>query len=282
MEGNDGGPEKVSQPQGESQPEGGGLSPSSKEVLSALSQAGGEALRQAAQTSVQPGEIQSTPSNPSPDASKPGNLAEERSSNQPLNMTQLLQEEFGLTAEQLTTLKKLAQQKGINLEQFSEGDLGNKEKMQQVLSLLENEEVKLSEQQKKNLKDIQQQLQQADQPLTQEQMQAKINEKKQQLQSRMQELQQKQQSGQVLTDEEKKELDEIQQALPLLTDMESQVGQLSADQSPEAKVQKRQTLLEKAPTYFKYAGFGLAALFFIFAWRGLTSEMGGQRGGMMG
>jgi hypothetical protein len=64
--------------------------------------------------------------------------------------------------------------------------------------------------------------------------------------------------------------------------MESRVGEISQDQSETSKTQRKQAFLEKAPTYIKYAGFGLAALFFIFIWRGLTAEGGGQGKGMMG
>jgi hypothetical protein len=217
------------------------------------------------------------------DASKPtDNFAKEHSSNEIINMTQFLQQEFNLQEEQLNKLQQLAKERGITLDQFSKEDLGNKEKMKQVLDLLENDEMKLNDQQKATLKKINEELQQADQPLTSEQMRAKIIERKQQIISRIQQLQQKQQSGQVLTQEEQEELNQNQQALAALTEMESRVGEISQDQSETSKTKRKKALLEKAPIYIKYAGFGLAALFFIFVWRGLTAEGGGQGRGMMG
>jgi hypothetical protein len=217
------------------------------------------------------------------DASKPtDNFAKEQSSNEIINMTQVLQQEFNLQEEQLNKLQQLAKERGITLDQFSKEDLGNKEKMKQVLDLLENDEMKLNDQQKATLEKINQELQQADQPLTSEQMRAKITERKQQIISRIQQLQQKQQSGQVLTQEEQEEFNQNQQTLAALTEMESRVGEISQDQSETSKTQRKQAFLEKAPTYIKYAGFGLAALFFIFIWRGLAAEGGGQGRGMMG
>ena len=217
------------------------------------------------------------------DASKPtDNFAKEKFSNEIINMTQVLQQEFNLQEEQLNKLQQLAKERGIALDQFSKEDLGNKEKMKQVLDLLENDEMKLNDQQKATLKKINEELQQADQPLTSEQMRAKITERKQQIISRIQQLQQKQQSGQVLTQEEQEELNQNQQTLATLTEMESRIGEISQDQSETSKTQRKKAFLEKAPIYIKYAGFGLAALFFIFIWRGLTAEAGGQGRGMMG
>jgi hypothetical protein len=217
------------------------------------------------------------------DASKPtDNFAKEQSSNEIINMTQVLQQEFNLQEEQLNKLRQLAKERGIVLDQFSKEDLGNKEKMKQVLDLLENDEMKLNDQQKATLKKINQELQQADQRLTSEQMRAKITERKQQIILRIQQLQQKQQSGQVLTQEEQEELNQNQQTLATLTEMESRVGEILQDQSETSKTQRKKAFLEKAPIYIKYAGFGLAALFFIFIWRGLTAEGRGQGRVMMG
>ena len=210
------------------------------------------------------------------------NFAKEQFSNEIINMTQVLQQEFNLQEEQLNKLQQLAKERGITLDQFSKEDLGNKEKMKQVLYLLENDEMKLNDQQKATLKKINEELQQADQPLTSEQMRAKITERKQQIISRIQQLQQKQQSGQFLTQEEQEELNQNQQTLATLTEMESRVGEILQYQSETSKTQRKKAFLEKAPIYIKYAGFGLAALFFIFIWRGLTAEAGGQGRGMMG
>jgi hypothetical protein len=216
------------------------------------------------------------------DASKPtDNFAKEQFSNEIINMTQVLQQEFNLQEEQLNKLQQLAKERGITLDQFSKEDLGNKEKMKQVLDLLENDEMRLNDQQKANLKKINEEIQQADQPLTSEQMRAKITERKQQIISRIQQLQQKQQSGQVLTQEEQEELNQNQETLVTLTEMESRVGEISINPKHQ-KPKEKKAFLEKAPIYIKYAGFGLAALFFIFIWRGLKAEGGGQVRGMMG
>jgi len=215
-------------------------------------------------------------------AQKATQEAKEQSSSQSLDMIRVLQQEFRLTEKQLEKLNNLAKENGINLEQFSKEDLGDREKIKQVLVLLENEEMKLNDQQKQNLQKINKELQEADQPLTSKQIKTKIDEKKQEINKKIEELREKQKSGQ-LTKEDEEELKQNEQVLAALNEMGDQVGEISKDQLDESKIQRKQTLLEKAQTYFKYAGFGLAALLFIFAWKGLISEMGGQRGGgMMG
>jgi len=272
MEGNGGGPEQV----GGSQPQGGGLPPPSEEALSAPSQALEEPLSQAAQKLVEPGEPRETRPITHSDASKQqGDLAKEQSSNQPVNMTQVLQQEFGLEPEQLTTLKNLAQKEGINLDQFSEEDLGDKEKMDEILKLLE--QTGLNEKQQENLKKIREVLQQADQPLTEEQLQAKINERITQLESRIKELEQK---GEQLTPEEQQELNNARKAIEDLR-AAAQFSSFEGDEyaKGEAKIERLKQRIKENATY---ATVGIGLLILVFAWRGFKETSGGQRGGMMG
>jgi len=214
-------------------------------------------------------------------------LHPEQSSNKPINMIEILTQEFKLSEDQQKILKQKIielKQQGIDLESFSEEDLGDPQKIGTILGIIGSEEMGLSGEQRENLKKIQETLKIANQEeqLTERDMRAKITERKQQIILRIQQLQQKQQSGQVLTQEEQEEFNQNQQALAALTEMESRVGEISQDQSETSKTQRKQAFLEKAPTYIKYAGFGLAALFFIFIWRGLTAEGGGQGRSMMG
>jgi len=262
MEGNGGSIEQVRV----NQPEGGGIPSSSKDGREALPQAGKPSLQQE----------YPSPSSNSQDVVQQGSKAEEQESNQPFNMTQVLQQEFGLTPEQLSTLRDLAQKEGINLDQFSEEDLGNKEKMQKMLDLLAKEEMKLSDQQKKNLEDIQQQLQQADQPLTEEQMQENIKKRITQLEQRIAELKVKKE----LTPDEEKELSDAEETLKNLND----VFQFKPESSDPSKrfEEKREMLKQRIKQYGTYTTIGMGLLIFVFAWRGFKETNGGQRGGIMG
>ena len=284
-EGNGGGPEQssaISQSSVRPEPSSVATSPPSSEKPASPSPATTSATPETKPASetrqAQPGEPKDDPNMPKP---------AEQSSNKPINMIEILTQEFGLDGKQQELLKRKIpelKQQGIDLESFSGEDLGDPQKMGTILRIIGSEEMGLSGEQIENLGKIQKTLQSANQEgqLTEKDIRARITERKQQIISRIQQLQQKQQSGQVLTQEEQEELNQNQQALAALTEMEGQVGEISQNQSAESKTQIKQSLLEKAPTYIKYAGFGLAALFFIFAWKGLTSEMGGQKGGMMG
>jgi len=110
---------------------------------------------------------------------------------------------------------------------------------------------------------------------SQEDLIREIQKRKNELQTRIDQLREKQ-AHRELNQAERDELKQKEELLAHLTEMENQLSQQSlSDQKPKR-------ILEKAPTLIKYFGFGLVAIFFFLIFRGLTSEMGGQKGGMMG
>jgi hypothetical protein len=280
-EGNGGGPEQL----------GGGTQPTGVSVETPGASTKTPSFENPASLATKPPILSETELAAEPGQAQPEGetqaLHPEQSSRQSINMIEILTQEFGLDEKQQELLKQKIpelKEKGIDLQSFSEEDLGDPKKMGIILEIIGSEEMGLSDEQRENLEKIQETLQSANQEgqLTERDMRAEITERKNQIISRIQQLQQKQQSGQVLTQEEQEELNQNQQALAALTEMESRVGEISQNQSAESKTQIKQSLLEKAPTYIKYAGFGLAALFFIFVWQGLRNASGGQGRGMMG
>jgi hypothetical protein len=206
------------------------------------------------------------PQKANPDQS--ANPAKEQSSNQTINMIQVLKQEFNLEEAKLEKLQELAKAKDIDLNQYSENDLGNAQTMTKILSLLEK--VELTPEQRKKLDEIKTTLGPAieGQQLTKEEIYGKIGERREELNKKMQEIEG---SGE-LTDEEKKEkLEEIQKALDSLGEMKSDMNQLD-NLSTEEKAQKRKDLYKKASGYFQTIGFGLTGLFLLYAWKSLSDK----------
>jgi hypothetical protein len=207
---------------------------------------------------AQPG----VPQKANPDQSD--NPAKEQSSNQPINMIQVLKQEFNLEEAKLEKLQELAKAKDIDLNQYSENDLGDAQKMKEILSLLEK--VELTPEQQKKLNEIKTTLGPAieGQQLTKEEIHGKIGERREELNKKMQEIEG---SGE-LTDEEKKEkLEKIQKALDSLGEMKSDMNQLDN----LSKEEIRRTI-KKASGYFQTIGFGLTGLFLLYAWKSLSDK----------
>jgi len=254
-----------------------------------------------------PGESKKTPSpeNPASPATTPPILSEtkptvkpvqaqpegetqalhpEQSSNKPINMIEILTQEFKLSEGQQEILQQKVEelkQQGIDLQSFSEENLGDPQKMGTILGIIGSEEMGLSDEQRENLEKIKETLKKAEQgeQLTEEQIQGKINERKDQLQKRIAELEEKGKKGE-LTKEEKEELNEAKQ---ILSDLE-EISESKLEESDKYKRGeiKRAMLEQKIKTYGTYAAVGMGLLLLVFAWRGLKETAGGQGRGMMG
>jgi hypothetical protein len=277
-EGNSGGPEQL----------GGGIQPAGVSV---------EIQRASTQTpsSENPAGLATTPAIPSETepAAKPGQaqpegetqaLHPEQSSNKPINMVEILTQEFKLSEGQQKILQQKVEelkQQGIDLQSFSEKDLGDPKKMGIILEIIGSEEMQLDKEKRENLEKIEEILKQAEEgeQLTEEQIQGKINERKDQLQKRIAELEEKGKKGE-LTEEEQKELNEAKQ---ILSDLE-EISESKLEESDKYKRGeiKRAMLEQKIKTYGTYAAVGMGLLLLVFALRGLKETGGGQGRGMMG
>jgi len=208
----------------------------------------------------------------------------EQSSNKPINMIEILTQEFGLDKKQQELLKRKIpglKQQGIDLQSFSEENLGDPQKMGTILGIIGSEEMGLSEEQRENLEKIKETIKKAEEgeQLTEEQIQGKINERKDQLQKRIAELEEKEKKGE-LTKEEQEELNEAKQ---ILSDFK-EIGESKLEESDKYKRGeiKRAMLEQKIKTYGTYAAVGMGLLLLVFALRGLKETGGGQGRGMMG
>ena len=211
-------------------------------------------------------------------------LRPEQSSNKPINMIKILTQEFKLSEGQQKILKQKVEelkQQGIDLQSFSEENLGDPKKMGTILGIIGSEEMGLSKEQRENLEKIKETIEKAEQgeQLTEEQIQGKINERKDQLQKRIAELEEKEKKGE-LTKEEQKELNEAKQ---ILGDLE-EISESKLEESDKYKRGeiKRAMLEQKIKTYGTSAAFGMGLLLLVFALRGLREAGGGQGRGMMG
>jgi len=211
-------------------------------------------------------------------------LHPEQSSNKPINMIKILTQEFKLNEDQQKILQQKVEelkQQGIDLQSFSEENLGDPKKMGTILGIIGSEEMGLSDEQRENLEKIKETLKKAEQgeQLTEEQIQGKINERKDQLQKRIAELEEKEKKGE-LTKEEQEELNEAKQ---ILSDLK-EIGESKLEESDKYKRGeiKRAMLEQKIKTYGTYAAFGMGLLLLVFALRGLREAGGGQGRGMMG
>jgi hypothetical protein len=213
-----------------------------------------------------------------------GELHPEQSSNKPINMIKILTQEFKLSEGQQKILQQKVEelkQQGIDLQSFSEENLGDPKKMGTILGIIGSEEMGLSDEQRENLEKIKETIKKAEQgeQLTEEQIQGKINERKDQLQKRIVELEEKGKKGE-LTKEEKEELNEAKQ---ILSDLE-EISESKLEESDKYKRGeiKRAMLEQKIKTYGTYAAVGMGLLLLVFALRGFREAGGGQGRGMMG
>ena len=211
-------------------------------------------------------------------------LHPEQSSNKPINMIKILTQEFKLNEDQQKILQQKVEelkQQGIDLQSFSEENLGDPKKMGTILGIIGSEEMGLSDEQRENLEKIKETIKKAEQgeQLTEEQIQGKINERKDQLQKRIAELEEKEKKGE-LTKEEQEELNEAKQ---ILSDLK-EIGESKLEESDKYKRGeiKRAMLEQKIKIYGTYAAFGMGLLLLVFALRGLREAGGGQGRGMMG
>jgi hypothetical protein len=239
--------------------------------------------------------LETEPASQGPQQAQPGGSKDdpktvtshpEQSSNKPINMIEILTQEFKLSEDQQKILQQKIpelKEKGIDLESFSEEDLGDPKKMGIILEIIGSEEMGLSDEQRENLAKIQETLKKAEQgeQLTEEQIQGKINERKDQLQKRIAELEEKGKKGE-LTEEEQEELNEAKQ---ILSDLE-EISESKLEESDKYKYKrgeiKTAMLEQKIKTYGTYAAVGMGLLLLVFAWRGLKETGGGQGRGMMG
>lgn len=201
----------------------------------------------------------------------------EQSSRQLMNMIEILTQEFKLSEGQQKILKQKVEelkQQGIDLQSFSEEDLGDPQKMGTILGIIGSEEMGLSDEQRKNLEKIKETIKKAEQgkQLTEEQIQGKINERKDQLQKRIAELEEKGKKGE-LTKEEQKELNE---AKKILSDLE-EISESKLEESDKYKKGeiKRAMLEQKIKTYGTYAAVGMGLLLLVFALKGFREASGG-------
>jgi hypothetical protein len=204
-------------------------------------------------------------------------LHSEQSLNKPINMIEILTQEFKLNEGQQKILQQKVEElkrQGIDLQSFSEENLGDPKKMGTILGIIDSEEMGLSDEQRENLEKIKETIKKAEQgeQLTEEQIQGKINERKDQLQKRIAELEEKGKKGE-LTKEEKKELNEAKQ---ILSDLE-EISESKSEESDKYKRGeiKRAMLEQKIKTYGTYAAVGMGLLLLVFAWRGLRETGGG-------
>jgi len=211
-------------------------------------------------------------------------LHPEQSSNKPINMIKILTQEFKLNEDQQKILQQKVEelkQQGIDLQSFSEENLGDPKKMGTILGIIGSEEMGLSDEQRENLEKIKETLKKAEQgeQLTEEQIQGKINERKDQLQKRIAELEEKEKKGE-LTKEEQEELNEAKQ---ILSDLK-EIGESKLEESDKYKRGeiKRAMLEQKIKTYGTYAAVGMGLLLLVFALKGFREAGGGQGRGMMG
>jgi len=213
-----------------------------------------------------------------------GEINPEQSSNKPINMIKILTQEFKLREDQQKILQQKVEElkrQGIDLQSFSEENLGDPKKMGTILGIIGSEEMGLSDEQRENLEKIKETIKKAEQgeQLTEEQIQGKINERKDQLQKRIAELEEKEKKGE-LTKEEQEELNEAKQ---ILSDLK-EIGESKLEESDKYKRGeiKRAMLEQKIKTYGTYAAVGMGLLLLVFALRGLREAGGGQGRGMMG
>jgi len=211
-------------------------------------------------------------------------LHPEQSSNKPINMIEILTQEFKLSEGQQKILQQKVEelkQQGIDLQSFSEENLGDPKTMEKILGIIGSEEMGLNEEQRENLEKIKETLKKAEQgeQLTEDQIQGKINERKDQLQKRIAELEEKGKKEE-LTKEEQEELNEAKQ---ILSDLE-EISESKLEESDKYKRGeiKRAMLEQKIKTYGTYAAVGMGLLLLVFAWQGFRSASGGQGRGMMG
>jgi hypothetical protein len=211
-------------------------------------------------------------------------LHPEQSSNKPINMIEILTQEFKLSEDQQKILKQKIpelKEKGIDLESFSEEDLGDPQKMGIILEIIGSEEMELNEEQRENLEKIKETLKKAEQgeQLTEEQIKGEIDERMKKLNQRIAELEGKEN----LTDEERKELDKAKNDLQAIQELKNITqSNVTAENEHKRVESKRDMLRQKIRTYGTYAAVGMGLLLLVFAWRGLKETGGGQGRGMMG
>jgi len=283
MEGNSGGPEQLGRG---SQPKG-----VSVETLAASTQTPSfenpaglsttpEISSETEIASQGPQQAQPGGSKDDPNMPKPA----EQSSNKPINMIEILTQEFKLNEGQQKILQQKVEelkQQGIDLQSFSEEDLGDPKKMGIILEIIGSEEMGLNEEQRENLEKIKEILKKAEQgeQLTEEQIQGEIDERMKKLNQRIAELEGKEN----LTDEERKELDKAKNDLQAIQELKNITqSNVTAENEHKRVESKRDMLRQKIRTYGTYAAVGMGLLFLVFAWRGLRDASGGQGRGMMG
>jgi len=242
-------------------------------------------------TSASPSERESA--SQAPQQAQPGGLKDdpktamsnpEESSNKPINMMEILTQEFKLSEDQQKILKQKIpelKQQGIDLESFSEENLGDPATMRKILEIIGSKEMRLNEEQRKNLEKIEKTLRQAEQgeQLKEAQIQEEIDKRMKTLNERITELEEKEN----LTDEEQKELEKAKNDRQALQELQNIVqSNLTGENEHERVEGKRSALEQKIKTYGTYAAVGMGLLVFVFAWRGLKETGGRQGEGMRG